>query len=177
VDALEELAYHFRFMFRGGLLRIGLGLTLGVCACALWLAPAAAAQSGTQDSGVYDQYTEQIPTAHGPHNTSSSGGAGPSNGSGGTSGGGGAAIVLPANLNQDGGKDAKTLREVATSPRYGAPDATVPLPDSSNSSPASMSAAVNAVTDGGDSRMVGLFVALLAVTAVSLGFAAARRRA
>lgn len=164
-------------MFRGGLLRIGLGLTLGVCVCVFWLAPAAAAGSGTQDSGVYDQYTEQVPTAQGPHNTSSGGGPGPTDGSGGTSGGGGAAIVLPTNLNKDGGQDAKTLREVATSPRYGAPDATVPLPDSStNDSPASLSAAVNAVTDGGDGRMVGLFVALLAVTAVSLGFAAARRR-
>jgi hypothetical protein len=36
--------------------------------------------------------------------------------------------------------------------------------------------AVGAITDGSDGRMVGLFVALLAVTAVSLGFAAARRR-
>ena len=154
-------------------------MILGLCACALWLAPAAAAAGSPQDSGVYDQYTEQVPAANGPHNTSSGGGAGPSNGSGGgPTGGAGAAIVLPAALNQQGGNDAKTLREVATSPRYGAPNATVPLPESSTKSPpASLSAAVNAATDGGDGRMVGLFVALLAVTAVSLGFAAARRRA
>jgi hypothetical protein len=138
----------------------------------LWLAPASAAQS------VYDQYTEQVPAANGPHNTSSGGPGAPggSGGSGGTSGGG-AAIVLPASLNQDGGKDANTLREVATSPRFGAPNATLQLPaDSTQNSQAGVSAALNAVTDGSDGRMIGLFVALLAVTAVSLGFAAARRR-
>jgi len=153
-------------------------MTLGLCACALWLAPAAAAAGSPQDSGVYDQYTEQVPAANGPHNTSSSGGGGPSNGSGGPTAPGAAPIVLPATLDDEGGTDAKTLREVATSPRFGAPEATVPLPESSTKSPpASLSAAVNAVTDGGDGRMVGLFVALLAVTAVSLGIAAARRRA
>ena len=143
----------------------------------LWLAPTTGAQS------VYDQYTEQIPAANGPHNTSSGGPGAPGSSSssgvsGGTSGdGGGAAIVLPASLNQDGGKDAKTLREVATSPRFGAPNSTFQLPaDSTENSQASVSAALNAVADGSDGRMVGLFVALLAVTAVSLGFAAARRR-
>jgi hypothetical protein len=150
------------------------GLLLGLCACALWLAPvASAAGSGGSNSGVYDQYTEQIPTAGGPHNTGSSGG-GPTGGSGNSGGGG---IVLPANLSSDAGKDAKKLRDVATSPRYGAPNRTIPLPDSSAKAPAALSSAVNAVTDGSDSRMVGLFIALLAVTAVSLGAAAARRRA
>ena len=139
----------------------------------LWLAPAASAANGsTQDSGVYDQYTEQIPTADGPHGTGS-GGTG-SGGTGSTSGGGG--IVLPSNLTHDGGKDAKKLRDLATSPRYGAPNGIVPLPESSTATPAGLSAAVNAVTDGSDGRMIGLFIALLAVTAVSLGFAAAARR-
>ena len=166
-------------MFRGGRLRILGGLGLALCACVLWLAPAAAAQSGNQDSGVYDQYTEQIPTADGPHNTNSSGPTVPGSGSGGTpstGGGTGSSIVLPTNLDKDAGKDAKQLREVATSPRYGAPNSTVPLPDSSTKSPAALTAAVNAVTGGSDDRMVGLFVALLAVTAVSLGIAAASRR-
>ena len=149
-----------------------------LCACLLWLVPPASAGGGAQSSGVYDQYTEQIPTAGGPHNTSSggpTGGPGSTGGSGGT--GGSTPIVLPASVNQAGGKDAKKLRDVATSPRYGAPSATVPLPDKTTASPAALSSAVNAVTDGSDGRMVGLFVALLAVTAVSLGVAAARRRA
>jgi hypothetical protein len=134
----------------------------------LWLAPAASAANGsTQDSGVYDQYTEQIPTAGGPHGTGSGG-------TGSTSGGGG--IVLPSNLTHDGGKDAKKLRDLATSPRYGAPNGIVPRPARSTATSPGLSAAVNAVTDGSDGRMIGLFIALLAVTAVSLGFAAARRR-
>jgi len=173
-----QLQYHFRLVVRGrGLLRSKVGgAGLAACVCVLWLAPTTGAQS------VYDQYTEQIPAANGPHNTNSGGPGAPggSGGSGGTSGGGaggGAAIVLPATLNQDGGKDAKTLREVATSPRFGAPNSTFELPaDSTRNSQASVSAALNAVTDGSDGRMVGLFVALLAITAVSLGFAAARRR-
>lgn len=138
------------------------------CVCVLWLAPTAGAAGSAQQSGVYDQYTEQIPTAGGPKGTGS-GGTGSGTGSSG-------AIVLPANLKTDGGNDAKKLREVATSARYGAPSATVPLPQSSGSSPAALSSAVNAITDGSDGQMVGLFVALLAVTAVSLGVAAARRR-
>ena len=175
VEAAVDLRYHFRLVVRGrGLLRSRVGgAGLAACACVLWLAPTTAAQS------VYDQYTEQVPAANGPHNTSSGGPGAPggSGGSGGTSGGGGAAIVLPASLNQDGGKDAKTLREVATSPRFGAPNSTLQLPaDSTQNRQASASAALNAVTDGSDGRMVGLFVALLAVTAVSLGIAAARRR-
>jgi hypothetical protein len=146
-------------------------------ACLLVLAPAAAAGS-PQDSGVYDQYTEQIPTADGSQHSGTAGGlgsGGPGSGGPSTPGPTGS-IVLPASLNKDGGKDAKTLRELATSPRYGAPTSGGSLPESSASSPAGVSAAVSAITDGSDGRMVGLFVALLAVTAVSLGFAAARRR-
>jgi hypothetical protein len=163
---VDEPEYHFRLVFRGRLLRSFGGLGLALCACFLWLAPSASAQSG-----VYDQYVEQIPTANGPHH-SGSGGPGGTGGSGGT----GSAIVLPTSLNKDGGKDAKKLREIATSPRYGAPDSTVPLPESSTRSQAALSAAVSAVTDGSDGRMIGLFIALLAVTAVSLGYAAARRQ-
>jgi hypothetical protein len=141
-------------------------------ACLLVLAPTAAAAGSPQDSGVYDQYTEQIPTADGSHH---SGSGGPGSGGPSTPGPTGS-IVLPTNLKKDGGKDAKTLRELATAPRYGAPTPGGSLPQSSASSPAAVSAAVSAITDGSDGRMVGLFVALLAVTAVSLGFAAARRR-
>ena len=143
------------------------------CACLFWLAPAASAAGSPQDSGVYDQYTEQIPTAGGSHHSGTTGGPGTGSGPG-TSGGAG--IVLPANLKKDGGNDAKTLREVATSTRYGAPNGRCRFRRSSSSAEAGLSAALGAVTDGSDGRMVGLFVALLAVTAVSLGIAASRRR-
>jgi Ca2+/Na+ antiporter len=68
------------------------------------------------------------------------------------------------------------LQEIATSPRYGAPPAISGAILTATSSPDPFSAAVDALTDGSNGRMVGLFVALLAITAVSLGFAAARRR-
>jgi len=142
-------------------------------ACALWLVPLAAASGGAGSSGVYDQYTEQIPTASGPHNTGS-GGSGSSGGTGGS--GGGVAIVLPASLTKDGGKDAKKLRDVATSERYGAPSSTASLPEGSGGPPSVLSSAVNAISAGSDGRILGLFVALLAVTAVSLGTAAATRQ-
>jgi hypothetical protein len=165
--------YHLQFVVRGRFLRLLGGVGLLASACLLVLAPAAAAAGSPQDSGVYDQYTEQIPTADGSQHSGTTGGPG----SGGPSTPGPTvSIVLPASLNTDGGKDAKTLRELATSPRYGAPTPGGSLPESSASSPAGVSAAVSAITDGSDGRMVGLFVALLAVTAVSLGFAAARRR-
>jgi hypothetical protein len=176
VEPSDEQRYHLRFVHRGRFLRLFGGVALVVCACLLWLAPAALAGGSPSDSGVYDQYTEQVPSAGGSHGTGSGlGGSGGTGSPPGTSGGG--AIVLPANLNAAAGKDAKTLREVATSPRFGAPSSTGQLPQGSGSTPAGFSAAVSTVTDGSDGRMVGLFVALLAVTAVSLGIAAARRNA
>jgi hypothetical protein len=153
-------------------MRLSGGVGLLACACLVWLAPAASAAGSPGDSGVYDQYTEQIPTAGGNQHSGTGGpGAGGPSTPGPTE-----SIVIPANLTKDGGKDAKTLREIATSPRYGAPSGTGSLPEGSSSSEPAFSAAIGAVTDGSDGRMVGLFVALLAVTAVSLGFAAASRR-
>ena len=145
------------------------------------LAVAALAWPGAaigQNGGLIDQYIEDIPTAGGAHH--------PSGGSTGTGNSGTQAPAPPpatlssavqTKLDAKGGKDSDLLRQIATSPSYGAPPATsgqVPTPASS---PDPLSAAVGAVTNGGDGRMVGLFVAILAVTALSLGFAAARRRA
>ena len=129
-----------------------------------------------QSGGLIDQYIEDVPTSGGTHHAGT--------GSGGTGSTGSSAAVTPASLPSDvktkledrGGKDSEILQEIATSPRYGAPPATAGVVLTTTSSPDPLSAAVGAVTDGGDGRMVGLFVALLAVTAVSLGFAAARRR-
>jgi len=143
------------------------------------VAGAALAMPGTafaQTGGLIDQYIEDVPTSGGTHHAGT--------GSGGTGSTGSSAAVTPASLPSDvttkledkGGKDSEILQEIATSPRYGAPPATAGAVLTATSSPDPFSAAVGAVTDGGDGRMVGLFVALLAVTAVSLGFAAARRR-
>jgi hypothetical protein len=148
-----------------------LALATAFASAAIALPGAAFAQTG----GLIDQYIEDVPTSGGTHHAGT--------GSGGTGSTGSSAAVTPASLPSDvktkledkGGKDSDILQQIATSPRYGAPPATsgaIPA----TSSPDPFSAAVGALTDGGDGRMVGLFVALLAITAVSLGFAAARRR-
>jgi hypothetical protein len=129
-----------------------------------------------QTGGLIDQYIEDVPTSGGTHHAGT--------GSGGTGSTGSSAAVTPASLPSDvktkledrGGKDSEILQEIATSSRYGAPPAISGAILTATSSPDPFSAAVGAVTDGSDGRMVGLFAALLAITAVSLGFSAARRR-
>jgi hypothetical protein len=128
------------------------------------------------DPGLVDQYVEDIPTAGGTHH--SGGSAGPTGSGGSTAGPTSAPATLSSGVKSDlktAGKDGEKLEEIATSARYGAP--ATALSDLSRvepTAPSTLGAAASAV--GGDGRMVGLFVALLAVTAVSLGFAAARRR-
>jgi hypothetical protein len=152
----------------------------GRCAATFVAAVAALALSSSalaSGTGLIDQYVEDIPSAGGSQHAGGAGGPTGGGGSGGSGSmsGGGAAIVLPAAVTHAKGKDAQKLRDVATSPRYGAPSSTIPIPEAS-SADAGLSNAVSAVA-GGDGRMIGLFIALLAVTAVSLGLAAARRRA
>jgi len=146
-------------------------LVAAFATAALVLPGSAFAQTG----GLIDQYIEDVPTSGGTHHA----------GSGGTgSTGSSSAAVTPASLPSDvktkledrGGKDSEILKEIATSARYGAPPAASGAVLTATSAPDPFSAAIGAVTDGSDGRMVGLFVALLAITAVSLGFAAARRR-
>jgi hypothetical protein len=140
-------------------------------AAALTLPGVAFAQTG----GLIDQYIEDVPTSGGTHHA----GTGSSE-AGGTPSGAMTPAPLPTDvktrLDDKGGKDSEILQEIATSPRYGAPLATSGTVPTPTSSPDPLSAGVAAVTDGSDGRMVGLFVALLAVTAVSLGIAASRRR-
>jgi hypothetical protein len=150
-----------------------LALATAFATAALALPGTAFAQSG----GLIDQYIEDVPTSGGTHHAGTGG-------SGGTGSTGSSAAVTPASLPSDvktkledrGGKDSEILQEIATSPRFGAPPTASAAVLTANSSPNPFSAAVGALTDGSDGRMVGLFVALLAITAVSLGFAAARRR-
>ena len=150
-----------------------LALATAFASAAIALPGAAFAQTG----GLIDQYIEDVPTSGGTHHAGTGG-------SGGTGSTGSSAAVTPASLPSNvttkledkGGKDSDIPQEIATSPRYGAPPATAGAVLTATSSPDPFSAAVGALTDGSDGRMVGLFVALLAITAVSLGFAAARRR-
>jgi hypothetical protein len=158
-------------------------IATAIAVAALALPGAAFADSG----GLIDQYIEDVPTSSGSHHAGAGGGSGSGSGGGGStsSGGSSSAAATPAPLSSDvktkieasGGKDSKLLQDIATSPRYGAPtesSGAVPTP---TGSPDPLSASVSAVTDGSDGRMVALFVALLVITAVSVGAAAARRRA
>jgi hypothetical protein len=124
------------------------------------------------DDPLVDQYTEQVPTASGPKGTGSGGG-----GTGGTSYTAPLPSSVKTKVESRGGKDTKLLEAVATSSRYGAPTIRPGLEtgDLTASSPGALSAAANAVTDGSDARLIGLFIALLATAAVMLGAAAGRR--
>jgi hypothetical protein len=155
---------------------------------AIAVAFASLAWAGTAfaaDPGLVDQYVEDIPTAGGTHH--SGGSAGPT-GSGGTTAGpsssassSGTPAALSTTVKRDlyrnAGKDAKTLEEVATSPRYGAPSLSGPVDGQLEpASPSTLDAAVTAL--GGDNfGPVGLLVGLLATAAVAIGAAVSRRRA
>lgn len=181
LGALAEHGYHQDSVLRGrGIIRRS--VVSAFAAAALALPGAAFAQTG----GLIDQYIEDVPTSGGTHHAGSGGSGGTGSGGTGSTGstGSSSAAATPAPLPSDvetkledkGGKDSEILQEIATSPRYGAPPATSGTSLTATSSPGPFSAAIGAVTDGNDGRMVGLFIALLAVTAVSLGFAAASRR-
>jgi hypothetical protein len=128
------------------------------------------------DPGLVDQYVEDIPTAGGTHH--SGGSAGPT-GSGGSTAGPttGSATLTPA-VEDDlkaAGNDGEKLKEVATSARYGAPATAQAQGGVELGAPGVLGAAASAV-GGDDGRMVGLFVALLAITAVAVGVSAVARR-
>jgi hypothetical protein len=128
------------------------------------------------DPGLVDQYVEDIPTAGGTHH--SGGSAGPT-GSGGSTAGPttGSATLTPA-VEDDlkaAGKDGEKLKEVATSARYGAPATAQAQGGGELGAPSVLGAAASAV-GGDDGRIVGLLIALVAITAVAVGVAATGRR-
>jgi len=147
---------------------------------ALFVALAALVMTGSAlagDPGLVDQYVEDIPTAGGTHH--SGGSAGPTGSGGSTAGPTSGSATLSTEVKNDlkaAGNDAATLEEVATSARYGAPaTGSGAQTGIEPGAPSSLGAAAFAL--GGDNgRLVGLFVALLAITAVAVGVAASRRR-
>jgi hypothetical protein len=158
-------------------------LTLAVLLGAFALAPAAAAQDPYDDAALVDQYGEDLPTAEGPQPSTGAGGAGSGGGSGGGGAGGTGAeagVPLAADIENGltkavGKQDADQLREVATSPRFGAPDR-VDAPVATAEEPSPLTAAVDALGEEGGSSLVPIFLALAAVAAAMLGAAAAQRR-
>jgi hypothetical protein len=148
-------------------------VTLLVVVAALFVTASALAT----DPGLVDQYVEDIPTAGGTHH--SGGSAGPTGSGGSTAGPANGPATLSPEVKSDlktAGEDGRKLEEIATSPRYGAPP-TSPAAQLSDEpgAPSTFGAAASAI-GGDDGRIVGLFVALLAVTAAAVGIAAAGRR-
>ena len=122
------------------------------------------------------QYVEQIPTSSGPRAT-----------------GFGRREVRPLprkvarKLVRQGGRDAPLLKEIATSSTYGAPtrklktSKTVKLPtpkEVAEPSPAkTLSAGINVVTDGSDTRLIVLGIVLVLISLLAVASAAVRQRA
>jgi hypothetical protein len=141
------------------------------------LAPSAGAAHtpGHPPPAAIEQYIEQVPTSQG----SRPAGVGKAR-----------KRPLPQSVRQrlvqQGGTDAPTLERIATDPTLGAPArklkrpkgyaeraATTDDPDASRA----LSAAVEAAGSGSDARIIGLLVALVAITVLVGGLALWQRRA
>jgi hypothetical protein len=86
--------------------------------------------------------------------------------------------AIESQLARAGGNDAPLLKEVATSPAYGAPRVRKPVPREPDAEPtedSTLGAAVTVMTDGGDDRLLALGLVLLALTAGAAAAAYLRR--
>jgi hypothetical protein len=146
-------------------------LACGLCALlALAAAPAAAQEPPVDDAALVDQYKETIPTASGPKI------------SGGGSNGGGTPLppAVVTELRQAvGEEEAKRLKEVATSPRYGAPahapdEGGLIASDGNAANPVSV--AVSALADESGGSLLPLLLAVVFSTGALFGAAVYRRR-
>jgi exopolysaccharide biosynthesis polyprenyl glycosylphosphotransferase len=137
----------------------------------------ARAATGVGGPSAVDQYVEQVPTAIGVHRAS-----GPSERSGGPSASGRASGIqlsseARARLRAIGGRSARELDAVATSPALGAPQRR--LPRSHAAAPGTPSAAVGALGGGGGGQLLWLGILLGVITAAAAAIAVyerARRR-
>jgi hypothetical protein len=144
----------------------------GALAGALLWTPTAAAASPPpppEDVPAVSAYVELVPTSRGSRSTAA---------------GAAKRRSLPreveTRLARQGGRDAPLLKEVATSPAYGAPTGRVrerkqtKLPAEPRDE-TTLGSAVSVATDGSDDRLLGLGFVLLALT-VAAGVAAYLRR-
>ena len=132
------------------------------------------------DVAAVDQYRETIPTGGGRT------GVGQESNAATTA----PAAPLPTatrkSLYEEEAEVAPVLEQVATSPAFGAPKEPLQQsgprvkPDESGAAgsvePSAASAAVGAVTGDGANRVVGLLIALFAISALAVGAAAVRQR-
>jgi hypothetical protein len=157
--------------------RWAIGVTLAVTLIA-WPGPASAQ---TPPSSAVDQYVEDQPTSEGSVPTTGSGGGG--------------SPPRTTQLDRDtsaaitrhGGTDAPVLKALATDSRYGAPqdrlktthkvrDAGLSRGGFDSSPGEAVSAAASAVQGGDAGRLIGLLVALLVISVMTLGAAALRQK-
>jgi hypothetical protein len=141
-----------------------------------------------------DQYVEHIPTSSGseatgrPRPTGRPRQTGPATATGGgtaTESGSSLPAVVERRLSAQGGNDRALLRGIATSPALGAPEKVridkaerVRLKEVRKKQAAKpLSAAVGAVTETGDGRVLALLIAMGAMTALALAAAGLQRRA
>ncbi len=129
--------------------------------------PAAAAEL-PDDFSAADQYVETLPTSGGPSPTKDRKGGRTR-----------LPAAVQAKLDAEGGRDAASLEEVATSDRFGAPQAQGAGADNnkrgrSSRSTAVPAASVKAVRDGGED-MLWLLFALIAITGLMVGAVAYQR--
>jgi hypothetical protein len=150
------------------------GRAIVIAVFALLLVAPAAWAGGKPPS--IDQYVEQIPTSKGPKPT-----------------GGPAQTVsrLPRTVERtirsEGGNDAQALEEVATSSRFGAPkkikvakkerkQLEKKLRAKSVEEPKAIPAAIGAVSETGNGRLLALVIVMATMTAAALALAGLRRR-
>lgn len=108
-----------------------------------------------------DQYVESVPTSSGPR---------PAKEGHRRRGGGGDPLPLPPAVD----KLDPTLKEVATSPKLGAPDRA--LHDAKATEPGVPAAAVSALDDGDGGRLLWLLLAIVAISVAIAGTATYRHR-
>ena len=108
-----------------------------------------------------DQYVESVPTSSGPR---------PGKEGHRRRGDGGAPLPVPPAVDDL----SPTLKEVATSPKLGAPDRA--LPDAKASEPGVPAAAVSALDDGDGGRLLWLLLAIVVISVAIAGTATYRHR-
>ena len=145
--------------------RLLLATTLGLVVALAASAPALGQASG--DDALVDQYREDVPTSTGSNLTGGGGGGGNV---------GNLSSSIRDKLRQDGGKDKKILRKLATSSRFGATQIRLNELEEIPASPNAVSAAVSALVGAADARLIGLLVALFLITGAVLAGAARQRR-
>jgi hypothetical protein len=137
----------------------------------LWTATAGAASPPPppEDVPAVSAYVELVPTSRGSRRPSA-----------GATRRGTLPREVEARLARQGGRDAPLLKEVATSPAYGAPtdrmrERKQTDPPAEPSDESTLGSAVSVATDGGDDRLIALALVLVVVTGGAAAAAYLRR--